>query len=189
MAISKITSSGLAGDKYNVMTAGNNYYEPLASTTLSSSNLISFTNIPQNYAHLQLRVFARTTSANVVDGTYIQCNGDTGTNYSFHYLNGNGTTVSSSNGISGNGGYLFSIAGANATGGVFGAQIIDILYYANTAKYKNIRALGGVDNNGSGTITLGSVLWQSTAAITSITLYGLYLAYGSGTTIALYGVK
>jgi hypothetical protein len=162
---------------------------PIASTTLATASPITFSSIPQNFTHLQARIFGRTTSSNVADVTYFQFNGDSGSNYVYHYLLGDGSSASSSSGTSQTGGRLYSISGANATSNVWGNQIVDILDYTNTNKNKTVRSIGGFDNNGSGQVALSSSLWLNTAAVTSITFYGLFLAYAIGTRVDLYGIQ
>lgn len=185
MAISKITSSGLAGDKYNVMTAGNNYYEPLASTLLASATAsITFTNIPQGYKHLQIRgIIANSTG---LAGFAMTFNGDTSANYNWHYMQGNGATTASGATTS-----ATSITGAlgTNTANIFGGSVTDILDYANTNKYKTAKIFHGYDANGSGYIQMNSGSWMSTAAITSITMTcgsGNFTTY---TRLSLYGLK
>jgi predicted patatin/cPLA2 family phospholipase len=72
---------------------------------------------------------------------------------------------------------------------IFGAGVIDILDYANTNKYKTVRALSGHDNNGSGYVNFESGLWMSTSAITSIKLFTAGNVYAQYTQFALYGIK
>jgi hypothetical protein len=77
----------------------------------------------------------------------------------------------------------------SAAANVFGAGIIDILDYADTNKYKTVRALSGTDNNGSGDIILGSGLYQQTTAITSITLEANGVNWLTNSSFALYGIR
>ena len=186
MAISKITSSGLAGDKYNVMTAGNNYYEPLASTLLTTTSTgVTFSNIPQTYTHLQIRTNVVGTAGNDL---LSRINGDTAANYSLHYLYVNGTGT----GAGGGGANTTYIAqGNNFLQGttIPAVAIIDILDYANTNKYKVTRAWAGGESNGTGWLQLGSGAWRSTAAITSILLYPGGGTFAANTRLSLYGLK
>ena len=162
---------------------------PIASQVLGSSSPVTFSSIPQTFTHLQARIFARTTSSNVADVTFFQINGDGGNNYAWHYLLGDGASATSSAGTSSSGGRLYSISGANAGSNIWGNQIVDFLDYTNTNKNKTVRSIGGFDNNGSGQVALSSSLWMNTNAITSITFFGLFLAYGAGTRIDLYGIQ
>jgi hypothetical protein len=65
------------------------------------------------------------------------------------------------------------------------SMIFDVIDYASTSKFKTIRAIAGMDNNGATApyIALGSGLWRSTSAVTSISFSGV-----TGT-FSLYGIK
>lgn len=165
---------------------------PIATTTLNTATAtVTFSSIPQNYEHLQIRAIARSaTGSTGQDDLSITLNSDTTNNYYWHRLIGNGTSV-----ISGAAGALTSanqfqelIARDGQGANVFSAFVIDILDYANTNKYKTMRCLGGDDNNGIGAIVLDSALWLSTSAINSITFQtsSNFKTYSS---FALYGIK
>lgn len=163
-------------------------YESIATTTLgSTSSSVTLSSIPSTYKHLQIRVLA-SMSASGADDLMIRFNSDTGSNYATHYLVGNGSSASA-------GAYTSATstrAGANAlptATNTYGVAIIDLLDYANTSKYKTMRALTGNDTNGAGYVALGSGLWQSTTVINSITLYPFASTFPANSQFALYGVK
>lgn len=184
MAISKITSSGLAGDKYNVMTAGNNYYEPLASTLVgTATTTVTLSNIPQGYKDLQIR--GMTLGSVTAQDVKLQFNSDTATNYSIHYTQGNGTAASAA-GLASQTYIEIGITGTTTSPSVF---ITDILDYTNTNKNKTVRSWLGYDNNGSGYAIFFSGLWRSTAAITSITLTAFSGNFNANSRFSLYGLK
>ena len=154
-------------------------YEPIATTTLGSGvSSYTFNSIPQTYTHLQIRASLRN------GGSEIQVNGDTGTNYKRHYIYGDGSST-----YSGLGGSTtaMSIANYTTSANTFAGNIIDILDYTNTNKYKTFRVLGGFDANGSGEVILFSGLWLSNNAINSIKFQAGTIAQYSH--IALYGIK
>jgi hypothetical protein len=162
---------------------------PITTTTLTTTTAtITFSDIPQNYEHLQIRGFGRSNRAAVNDIIRVRYNGDTGSNYAVHVLNGDGSLAESFANTTQTYQQVYIIGGNNATSGVFGAFITDILDYSNTNKNKTLRQLGGTDNNGNGVVGLSSGLWMSTAAINSITItaIGSFLQY---TSFALYGIK
>jgi hypothetical protein len=159
---------------------------PIATTTLTTTtSTVTFSSIPQSYEHLQIRSIQRQGAGGVEIGL-MQFNSDTGSNYVRHRLIGDGSTASAGANTS-----QTSIAVGEAPAGTstFGVVIIDILDYANTNKYKTIRALGGYDSNGSGEITLRSGLWMSTSAISSITITLSAQSYTQYSSFALYGIK
>jgi len=170
-------------------------YDALATITVPSggASSITFSAIPQTgYSHLQVRVSARTSDSSNGNYLWIRMNGDSGNTYSWHTLEGYGSgTPSAGASSTTNYGWVGYIPGTNVNSNVFGAEIIDILDYANVNKFKTTRALGGDDGNGLGGILFGSSSWQSQSAINSITFSpstgGANLVAGS--TFSLYGIK
>jgi hypothetical protein len=172
-------------------------YESIATVTVGSggSASVSFTSIPSTYTHLQIRGIGRDANSAYRDSINIRFNSDTGSNYSAHYLVGNGASASAFAWTSDS-----SIKGPFAVGDLglsnnFSASVFDILDYANTNKYKTTRTLNGFDNNNNGSVDfdkgivgISSGLWQSTSAINAITLFcaGNWNQY---TQFALYGIK
>lgn len=166
-------------------------FESIATQSVTSGTAatITFSSIPGTYKHLELRGIARVTGTSN-EAVKINFNGDTGSNYAEHHLNGNGSSaVAGANSSYGSGAMYWGM-GAPYTSNVFGGNITTILDYANTSKYKTVRSLDGFDANGSGGIELVSSLWQSTSAITSITLTpNSGVSFNTYTHFALYGIK
>jgi len=171
----------------------NNFMEPIATTLVESTsvNSITFNDIPQGYKHLQIRWTARNNAAfNSFDPSLIRFNSDASNNYTAHYLTGNGSSANAGASTSINYGWIGLTNYGNTTASVFSVGVTDILDYSNTNKFKTIRALSGADCNGSGEAFFSSSLWQSTNAISSITLY----SNGNGNFVqhsrfSLYGIK
>jgi hypothetical protein len=165
-------------------------YESIATTTVGAGGqtTVTFSGIPATYKHLQLRIISRGNFAANSYSTIMRFNSDSGTNYSYHRLGGDGSSASVT-GSYPQANVFFSSAGTNVAN-AFAPAIIDILDYANTNKYKTTRILGGIDFNGSGTVELLSSSWSNTSAITTIALstggFGDWLQYSS---FALYGIK
>jgi hypothetical protein len=157
-------------------------FESIATVTTGAGD-VSFTSIPSTYKHLQLRYSIVTTNAAGVLG--LRFNSDTGNNYVFHKLYGDGTNAGAA-------GYAAtSYMGIDYQGFVAtypNVGIIDFVDYASTTKNKTVRSLSGADKNAAGgNVKLSSGLWMSTAAITQIDT-----ALQSGNTTvswALYGIK
>jgi hypothetical protein len=161
-------------------------FESIASQTLTTTaSSITFSSIPGTYQHLQVRILAAGASGGT-PGINWQFNSDTGTNYSYHLLRGDGTSASAVGGASNNEG-LGSLAGPGSS--IFGTMILDIHDYASTTKNKTARAFGGADENGSGNIRLCSSVWLSTSAITSITIKTSSGSFIANSSFALYGIK
>jgi hypothetical protein len=179
------------------ITASSNQFAKLgdffqiATTTLGSSqSTVTFSSIPQTYTHLQIRFISQNDRADVNNGILLQFNSDSGTNYSWHRLWGDGANAFSGASTSTTGIRIERQSAYSSANSIFGAGVCDILDYTNTNKFKTIRNIGGVDANGSGYVALNSGNWRSTSAVTNITLSGIdggnFKQYSS---FQLYGVK
>jgi hypothetical protein len=167
-------------------------YESISTVTVGSSGSasVTFSSIPATYTHLQIRYISRSSRADITDWIKITINSDTGNNYTYHYLRGNGEYANAGAIASNN--CIFAGQSVAQTGGanMFGANVVDILDYANTNKYKTVRSLNGEDRNGAGFVYLESGVWMNTNAVSTLTL-----TCGSGGTwqqyshFALYGIK
>jgi hypothetical protein len=163
-----------------------NSYESIATTTvgLGGVSSVTFSSIPATYTHLQLRAMYGTATLN----SYLQIatSGGANTGVRGHMLHGNGATATGLNYTAGATGlYLDYYAPSGVT--PFYATVIDFLDYTNTNKYKTVRALSGGDWNGSGEVDMSSFLFDTTNAITSITISGG--ATRQYSSFALYGIK
>lgn len=181
------------------VAASTNSYESIATTTVGAGGTatITFSSIPSTYKHLQLRIISRSDLATSdTDSLALRFNSDTGSNYAYHFLTGNGATATASAAASQSAAILGGEPSNSHTSSVFGAFVVDILDYANTSKTKVIRSLGGYDANGVGTdkgeIRLSSSLWNSTSAITDISLKSggsFNRGFTQYSSFALYGIK
>lgn len=175
--------------------AAPNSFESIATVLVGSggSSAITFSSIPSTFKQLQVRLIARSNRSGFSqDIIRIRYNGDTGSNYAYHMVEGTGVNPASTNsGSSTASPWLMFSTGATATSDTFNAGVIDILDYTNTNKNTTTRALTGLDQNTSDSrVALGSVLWNNTAAVTSLEIAPIY---GTGfvqyTHAALYGIK
>jgi hypothetical protein len=165
----------------------NNSYESIATVNVGvlGSTTVSFTSIPSTYKHLQIRAIAFTGTGGGYNN-FMQFNGDTGNNYAWHFLQGNGTVAGAGASTTTS---SMIIGKDGVTGGGGGANVIDILDYTNTNKYKTTRHLNGYDFNGSGIFFYSSGLWQNTAAVSSISITTAGTTFAQYSQFALYGVK
>lgn len=198
MPIKRLSQTSLVSfQKHSNMLAGNPAFNPnsfdLLQTTLISTNTasVTFSNLGNysDYKHLQIRGTGRTDDGSVL---YVRMNGDTSTVYSYHGLQGNGTSVSSSATSSANIMIaLFPLANAGNTTNIFSGFVIDILDFSNTNKNTTMRSFGG-NSQAAGfntALALRSGLWNNTAAVTSLTFTNSGGNFVSGTRLSLYGVK
>ena len=113
---------------------------PIAYQVLSTSAAsVTFTSIPQNYQDLLVIINAGQTGGTVNQGVFRVGNGtlDTGTNYSYTVLGGNGSSAVSSRGTSLTNGYTDYFAAPGISGDYQAAEL-HIFNYANTSTYKTI---------------------------------------------------
>lgn len=178
-------------------------YESIATVTVGAggASTVSFSSIPSTFTHLQVRAFGRTDRPTYNVGSYsMTINGDTGSNYSRHYIRSvpasPGASVDAGGGASQTFIDLGQFAGSTATSGIFGIGITDILDYTNTNKNKTIKHIGAVDTNGAasgvaGFVQMSSGSWFNTSTVTSITFYPIEGAsnFTQYTSFALYGIK
>lgn len=175
-------------------------FDSIATITPSgSTSTITFSSIPSGYKHLQIRLIQKYTSTptSLLPFSYsVRMNGDTGTNYSYHYLNGNGSSAAAG-GLDTQNQILFensAIRSATAQANMFAAGIIDIADYSSTSKNKTLRAFTGVNQNssvaGENYVNLISGAWYNTSAVSSITIFSANTLFFTNTSsFALYGIK
>jgi predicted secreted protein len=156
-------------------------YEPIATANgTGSSATITFSSIPGTYTDI---IIMGTSKGSFNDENInIRFNSDTGANYSWTILDGNGSSASSDRNTTSNNTYI--------RGGVSGtsnsANIFQINNYANTTTYKT--AITRANNTGA---RLRAVvgLWRSTSAITSISLVNDSGNFSTETTFTIYGIQ
>jgi hypothetical protein len=187
--------------KYNDFLAGNaayipitSSYESIATVTVGSggSSTITFSSIPSTYTHLQLRMLGKTSSTDNGSGISLSINSSSFAYY--HRLTGfrGGAGYDSQSGVANIIGYFPCTA--SGVDNMFGGMVLDILDYANTNKNKTTRTFWGYSNNGvaggSEFEGLHSGLWNSTSAITSLSLTAeSSRTFSQYSHFALYGIK
>ena len=161
-----------------------NSYESIATTVVGSggASTITFSSIPSTYKHLQVRAIAQNNVG--IDNLQMRFNSDSTSSYSWHALQGNGSTA----GATGSATDTQMLMGRNTNTTSFGAVVCDILDYTDTNKYKTIRSLSGYDNNGSGELWFWSGSWRKTNAVSTITLF-VSNTINQYSSFALYGIK
>ena len=161
-------------------------YEPIATYTSGSTfSSYTFTSIPGTYTDLILVGNFGTTSGSANVALQVG-NGsiDTGNNYSFTHLNGNGTTAAS--------GRVSNTAQIYIDYSAFAGNTINAVYtwhiqnYSNTTTNKTV--LGRANTASQGTnATVG--LWRSTSAINQIKVDPQTTTFLANSTFTLYGIK
>lgn len=169
-------------------------YDLLESSVLSGtqssvifSNLVS--TYGSSYQHLQLKVVARSNRAADASSIEIQFNSDTATNYRYHNIRGDGTTIVSYD--SGSREYIGTtlIPAANFTANIFGTFTMDILDPFETTKQKMTRNFWFVPSGNFKFVGQTGGIWLNTSAIDSIKIYDANASFISGSRFSLYGLR
>jgi hypothetical protein len=154
-------------------------YDLLASTTLATAtSSVTFSSIDQSYGDLILVCEASGTSSVMIIG--IQFNSDTGSNYSYVSMEGNGSATSSTSGTQ------TLIRHSDGIGsGAFGLATFSIFDYSVTDKHKSVLLRF---NNAEDSTEAKAARWANTNAITSITALTTANQFAAASTFNLYGV-
>jgi hypothetical protein len=163
------------------MPAGNTY-EAIATQTLGSAAAsVTFSSIPSTYTDL---IVVINGAANANANGQIQFNGDTGTNYSFTWLSGDGSSAQSGRSTSTTR-ILLNYYGYFGTG-YSTNMIAQVQNYSNTTTNKTVLVRGNNASNGTAAVV---GMWANTAAITSVTITTGSSTFTAGNTFTLYGIK
>ncbi len=159
-------------------------YTPLATSTLGSDSAdVTFSSISGSYT--DLIVVANLGASTTDSAVTLRFNSDSGSNYSFTNIYGNGTSAASVRSSATSAyvaWYVCPIAAIEHN------VVAHIMNYSNTTTFKTVisRANRASANSFPGTESIVS-LWRSTSAITSIRIAGGG-NLKSGSTFTLYGI-
>jgi hypothetical protein len=190
-----IIASGISG---HLFTPEGSAYE-IAKYTVPSGGISEVTfAVPSGYRHIRLETSVRGNRTPVTyDGFNMRFNGDSGSNYSYHTVYGDGRAGgpfaeagTSSSAIS-----VAQVPGSASLANSFGAAIIDVLDHASTTKNKTVRSLNGYESNTTGYSNIYSAIafttgaWYNTSAVSSITLIPQNSPFQQYSTFTLIGYK
>lgn len=163
-----------------------NTFKLISTVSVGSggTSSINFTSIPQTYTDLQIIISARSTRISPSDYPALAFNGSTA-NQSSRQLYGTGSSV----GTTGESRIFGQMAGSQATSNIFGNTTFYIPNYAGSTN-KLVNVEGVMENNATGSdMEILGGLWNSTAAITSISITSLNSAnFVENSTASLYGI-
>jgi hypothetical protein len=161
-------------------------YTPIASQTLTgTASSVTFSNIPQNFTDLVLVTNADVTSAGA--SINIRFNLDSGSNYSYTTMYGNGSTVASTRGSNRTSSYIAGFVAPNTA--LEHTTITHIQNYSNTTTNKTFlsRSNRASASNSPGAEALVG-LWRNTSAISTIVVAPDSGSFDTGSTFNLYGI-
>jgi hypothetical protein len=161
-------------------------YTPLSNITLgSTATSVTFGSIPATYRDLIL-IIEGSPADTSFPAVWLRANSDTGSNYSYVRMTGNGSSAASLSNASQTVlqiGSAFGLGGTTASRANFVVQIMD---YSATDKHKSVLSRANTPNNG---VEAATSRWANTAAITTIqALVSAGAGFATGTTFSLYGV-
>ena len=163
----------------------------ISSQTVGAGGVasVTFSSIPATYTDLKVLCTSR---SDAISGNYgIKFNGDTGANYNWRYLFGNGAGATSGLLSSNNEGVFGQMVGSSDTSNTFSISELYIPNYASSNQ-KSFLADAARENNATTAVQIFDTgLWTGTAAITSMTIRpyagnGNFVQYS---TFYLYGIK
>jgi len=171
------------------------YYQ-IATILSPSGSGYTFSNIPQTYDHLELRIFGKDGRNPLYSSCNVQINGDTAGNYNMvapQVDSRVGAPYGGESFSAGFGAFVYWPGASSST--YWGSGSIKIFEYTNTNKNKTMIFNGGYVGYGDGTseqgmVTSGMGNWRSTAAVTSLVLTtNGGSSFAAGTRLSLYGIK
>lgn len=169
-------------------------YDLLQTEILTGSQAsVEFTSLNSytDYQHFQIRGALRSNRAATMDQVAIQMNGDTGSSYSWHYMEDRPATsnVGSDAGATQSNIFAGWMPGNSGVSNNFAFFVTDILDPLNTSKNTTIRNFYGTADDYD-LIALHSGARYNTEALTSIKYYSrLGASLVSGCRLSLYGLK
>jgi hypothetical protein len=167
-----------------------NTFIKIASNTVGSGGVssVTFSSIPQTYAHLIIKASVRTSNTGVNDALAIRLNNST-SNYTSRDLTYDGGGLASYTNLF-NAGYVINTEGGGNTANTFSNQEIYIPNYAGST-HKTYSSDSVVENFATDArVEMMATVWADTSAITSIVINiftGSTIVQNS--TFTLYGIK
>lgn len=157
-------------------------YTPLANITLSSTTAeVTFSSISQAYRDLVLVVNGKSATTQV--DIYLRFNNDS-SNWNYYvYATGNGSTTSSASSASNQG--MRATFNSYLTTTEFNQSVTNIFDYSVTDKTKSTLTRSGRAGLG---VDMFAGRYDSTSAITSITVRAFSDSFAAGSSMALYGI-
>lgn len=168
-------------------------YTLIAENRLTSDTAtVTFSSIPNSYAHLELWASMRGNNASPFQDYYMQFNGDTSNTYrrGEYWIRGS-QTAPSGYGVNSS---LPSVYGGQGLGdqagaNYFAATLLQINDYASSTKFKTVDSLTGNQNTSDGFAIWYDGVWENTAAINSISLINTGgSVFRANTYFTLFGV-
>jgi hypothetical protein len=169
--------------------ATNTYVELRTTPVVTATPSVTFdlTGIT-GYTDLRIVATVRSTRSALSDTFYMRLNGDTGSNYGWTNMRGDGSSATTGRLANVVGLGIAEVIAANQTAGIFNVVTTDLMNYSSTATHKTTLSRSSVSASYGAEAWVSA--WRNTAAVTSMTLF---MANGSnieaGSTFSLYGIS
>jgi hypothetical protein len=166
-------------------------YQLISSNVLTSAAAsVTFSSIPTTYTDLVLRMSYRISAAGLFGGNpFLRFNGDTATNYSFTFLQGDGSTASSSRGSSLNLMTMQSSDSAGNTASTFTSNEVYIPNYTGTTSKPISQFKAAEQNSTAAEMHAFASLYRGTSAISTILVQISGSTFDIDSSFYLYGIK
>lgn len=166
----------------------NNTPQLYSNTYISATTASVTLTVPSGYNNLEVVWRARCSDANAGEQLYLRLNGDSGSNYLWEVTQGNNATAAATtSGAATTFIQIGTVCAASATANYFSSGRFTVAGASDTANYKTAcgtgAAFAATNNMWSGVY---SGQWNSTAAVTSITLQGATGSFVAGSRFSLY---
>lgn len=165
----------------------------IGDTVLTSTAAsITFSAIPSTFASLQMHILSRTDTAIGIDLLLAYFNNDTAANY-HSQINRSSALVSTSAVAIGStqARVGISLGSSGTDAGSFGQTVVSFPYYASTVRKIALFQSAGVLSTAVGGLRCddGRVFWDSTAAISTITIVPNNAGFAAGSRVTLWGLS
>jgi len=187
------TDTGMSA-VYNGSTYSYSSQQAAATQVLGGTTAsITFSSVSSKYTNVTVYWSARDTNAALSDSLLLRFNGDTGNNYGYQYVEGQGTTAQAASGaMSATSSITIGkITGASATASYYSGGRFDVLGWNKSASGRNAVAVGVGYVTGSNTTTgqlTGSYGggYVPAAQLSSLTLLPSAGSFAAGSQFSLY---
>lgn len=166
----------------------------IQTVKLSSTQASIVSPTITGYTHVRVLWQARTNSGNLSDFLEVRFNGDTGNNYGWQYIEGQGSTaqaaaaaVSTASIIN-----VGRAAGGTSPSGYFGGGSFDVVGFgqAGSGHQASVTGTGFVEAGTGATQMISGTYcgtYIPTATLTTITLLPVAGSFAAGTSVSFYG--
>jgi hypothetical protein len=164
-------------------------YIPVATVTVAvAAASVTFSSLPAAGTYRDL-VLVSMVGQTLNTGHQMRVNADTGSNYPFVQMFGDGSSPTSNSGTLS---YFTPFVNSNPSTNLGSPTlgITEFFDYAQTDKHKTIMCSSAAVTTGASPMVARSAFrWANTAAINSILIYAVTGTIGAGSTFNLYGIK